>query len=189
VQIDGVLDADGEPVFSPVMVEATIHTGTELDKLTIKQRKVLDCLNLEIFREAGAPISDIAEATGINRTHLYHILSRLMKNELVSQEAPREPFLITGKGIELVSDVSNVAVVAVVADVNETNKITHTTQSVNTKTTATSRTSRTNSDNQARNGNDSAIEQNPTSRTNSKKKGMFSGELPGMEKRTKGVRD
>jgi predicted transcriptional regulator len=192
VLIQGVTDADGEPVYSPVVVPATIHTNTELDQLTVRQRKVLDCISLEVFAGSGASVAEIAEATGIARTNLYNVISALMRNNLVEQSAPREPYAITAKGVELLNAVLDVSDVSVVSNVpvvfsekNNTSRV----QSVKSKTTDTTDTSSTNSQNQARHNKKFVSVVPPDDDTKSKKKDMFSGELPGMETRRKGVKD
>lgn len=72
--------------------------------LTEGQRKVLETLALDVFQGPGAKQTQIANATGINEKTLYRILSRLKREEMISQGRRGDPYTITRSGMDAIKD-------------------------------------------------------------------------------------
>lgn len=110
----GLMDEDGNVIMTPVMVDAEKVIQTELDELTVKQRKVMDIMGMDIF-EYGATFGEIHENSGIaEKRTVTRILSRLKAMRLIKQEAKGEPYLLTEKGREaLVGEIGAMGVIGV----------------------------------------------------------------------------
>lgn len=92
------VDIDGDIVSIPVLVDANnvIQVG---DRLTKNQRKILDALNMDIFKE-GATAGELSDMLPeIPRTSQYRTINKLMNMGLVSQEDKRTPYKITEEGM------------------------------------------------------------------------------------------
>jgi hypothetical protein len=82
----------------PVLIESSRVIGDE-SRLTANQVKVLECLQLETFKD-GATVVEIAETLPeLSRGSLNRIISRLMKYELISQPSKRDPYRLTEKAM------------------------------------------------------------------------------------------
>ena len=93
----GVVDASGKRLETPVIVLGDPNRSDELNELTIKQRKVLQVMAMDIF-EHGCSVAEIAETVnGLQRQAVNRIVSRLKKLQFVQQEAPRQPYRLTDK--------------------------------------------------------------------------------------------
>lgn len=92
------IEIDGEKSEVPVLIESSRVIDDD-SNLTANQVKVLEVLQLEAFKE-GATAVEIGETLPeISRGSLNRIVSRLMKYELVTQSAKRDPYKITEKGM------------------------------------------------------------------------------------------
>jgi len=93
----GVIDATGKRLETPVIVLGDPNRSDELNELTIKQRKVLQVMAMDIF-EHGCSVAEIAEtAHNMDRKGVNKVVSRLKKLGYVHQEAPREPYKLADK--------------------------------------------------------------------------------------------
>jgi predicted transcriptional regulator len=100
----GRLKGDGSPETScvPIPAEMVIMAGT----ITPKGRKVLDALNMAIFREAGASAPQIMDAAGLGSSTVYTVLSRLKADGYIRQHEKGHPYYITEQGIAAISPIS-----------------------------------------------------------------------------------
>jgi len=96
----GIRDNDGEFIRTPVVVDAKNVIMTDEGKLTTNQQKVLETLAMEVF-ENGATLSELADALPtMARSSIFHSISHLIKERLVSQPAKRQPYIVTETGYE-----------------------------------------------------------------------------------------
>jgi uncharacterized protein YjhX (UPF0386 family) len=63
------------------------------------QRKILETLALDIFRDAGAKRSEIVSASGINERTIFRILSRMKRDRLINQSKKGDPYFISDEGL------------------------------------------------------------------------------------------
>ncbi len=78
----------------------------ESEKLSGQKRKLLETLNLEIFRDTGAKVAQLNKDTSIAESTIYRLLSRLMEKDFVYQGNKGEPFFITEKGRDVLNSQS-----------------------------------------------------------------------------------
>lgn len=96
----GLIDAEGQAVHTPVMIDSGLVLHTDADALTKNQQKVLEALDMTIFTE-GASMPELVDVVpDVHRTTVWRALERLMKLDLVAQDAKRDPYAITDKGRE-----------------------------------------------------------------------------------------
>jgi len=93
------MDADGREIASPVIIEAEKVIQTNMDRLTTNQQKILEALNLEIYKD-GAEYGQIEKATDVPEKSVPRILSALLKLGFIQQPGKREPYTITDTGRE-----------------------------------------------------------------------------------------
>lgn len=94
-----------EEADSCVMVPASRRVDVSAP-LSRNERKVLEVLNLEVFRHTGAKAAQVQESTGIAKMSLYRILSALKQREYLSQNDKGDPYFITGLGEAAVSSAT-----------------------------------------------------------------------------------
>jgi len=63
------------------------------------QRKILETLALDIFREAGARRAEIVSASGINDLTIFRVLSRMKRDRLINQSKKGDPYFISDEGM------------------------------------------------------------------------------------------
>ncbi|MCA9914729.1 MAG: AAA family ATPase, partial [Anaerolineae bacterium] len=94
----GMVDHEGNPVMPPVIVPSEKLDQTSDHDLTRHQRKVLEVLSLQSFNFGASPTEISALCPDIPVRGLYRVLSKLAELGFVSQEARREPYVITDSG-------------------------------------------------------------------------------------------
>jgi hypothetical protein len=91
--------ADGNE--SRVLVHAAKVLQQITDPLTRNQRRILELLNLPVFKTDGASLSELMDEStesNLSRGSVLRIISRLMELGFVRQEAKRAPYFITEAG-------------------------------------------------------------------------------------------
>ena len=86
-----------ESVDSVVLVPAD-QVSQRNAKLSEGQRKILETLALEIFRDAGARRAEIVSATGINDMTIFKVLSHLKKKGYINQSKKGDPYFLSDNG-------------------------------------------------------------------------------------------
>jgi hypothetical protein len=74
------------------------RVAVEFAPLTPHQRKVLETLNLEIFRDTGVKYGQLRTASGVPEGSIYRTLENLKKKGMISQGKSGEPYFITDVG-------------------------------------------------------------------------------------------
>jgi len=87
---------------SCVMVPASGRVDI-LAPISRSERRILEILNLAIFREAGAKAVQVQEASGYPKPSCYRLLSSLKVRGFLTQSAKGDPYFITGTGEQVVS--------------------------------------------------------------------------------------
>ena len=95
----GVVDAHGNKLETPVILPGDPH-HREDSELTIKQRKVLEVMALEVFEHGCSPSEISQTVVNVPERTIFKILSRFKSLGYVTQSAKRQPYIITGKGLE-----------------------------------------------------------------------------------------
>jgi hypothetical protein len=72
--------------------------------LTRNERKVLEILNLAVFREAGAKSLQVQEATNLPKPSVFRLLSSLKERGYLTQNSKGDPYFITAHGERVVSN-------------------------------------------------------------------------------------
>lgn len=89
---------EGEPVDVPVLIAAD-KVVNDPSRLTTNQKKVIECLGMEIFAN-GATALEIQETNPeLGRGSINRILSRLIEMRLVHQPQKRDPYKLTADGL------------------------------------------------------------------------------------------
>lgn len=73
---------------SATVIAAEKVVQTQDDPLTPRQDKVLRVFAMEIFREAGASLSDIEDSTGISRGQAHRVVSKLFSLGFLTRRSP-----------------------------------------------------------------------------------------------------
>lgn len=89
---------------SRVLVRAALVEQTTADNLSKNQRRVLETLALEVFKDDGATVADLAETTDFGRGSMYRLLSRLIELGFIEQPVARGAYKITDTGLSKLND-------------------------------------------------------------------------------------
>jgi len=83
---------------APIVIPAKNVKQTLNDPLTPNQIKVLEAFNLEVFRQAGATLNDVAENTRLGRGVVQRLVSRLAELAYLDRDDVKSPYTITPAG-------------------------------------------------------------------------------------------
>lgn len=96
-------EMEGEPYQSLVFVP-TDGTSLSISNLNKNQKRILECLSLQIF-EGGAQTSEIIAETGIARSTIFRVLNALIMLKLIEKEA-HGIYKLTSEGLKIAKELN-----------------------------------------------------------------------------------